>query len=105
MRPGTTAGDWLMTKAVTAATNLRELTYSSRAVSGFQLGRYFLFKRLAQGGMAEVWLANHQGPAGFQKQVVVKRILPHLAEDKAFVEMFLNEARLASQLDHPNIAQ
>ncbi len=57
------------------------------------------------GGMAEVYLARHRGAAGFQKLVVIKRVLPHLAVDTDFVEMFLKEARLAAALDHPNIAQ
>jgi serine/threonine-protein kinase len=67
------------------------------------LGKYRLLKLLATGGMAEVYLARQAGAAGFQKQVCLKRILPHLARDRQFVEMFLNEARVASQLDHPNI--
>jgi serine/threonine protein kinase len=74
-------------------------------MNGQQLGRYVLERRLASGGMAEIWLAKQAGPAGFQKDVVVKRILPHLASDQRFVEMFLDEARLAAQLDHPNIVQ
>ena len=67
------------------------------------LGKYKLVKLIAAGGMAEVYLAKQAGAAGFEKQVCLKRILPHLARDKQFVDMFLNEARLASQLDHPNI--
>jgi tRNA A-37 threonylcarbamoyl transferase component Bud32 len=55
--------------------------------------------------MAEVWLAARQGPGAFEKQLVVKQLLPHLAAERAFSEMFLNEARLAAQLNHPNIAQ
>jgi serine/threonine protein kinase len=70
-----------------------------------QLGRYRLSRQIASGGMAEIWLAKQDGPAGFQKDVVVKRILPHLASDEKFVEMFLDEARLAARLDHPNIVQ
>jgi serine/threonine-protein kinase len=53
--------------------------------------------------MAEVYLARVAGPGGFEKTVVLKRILPHLAEDQAFVQMFLEEARLAAQLNHPNV--
>src|SRR5207253_4568611 len=53
--------------------------------------------------MAEVYLARQAGAAGFEKLVCLKRILPHLARDKQFVDMFLNEARLAARLDHPNI--
>ena len=67
------------------------------------LGKYKLVMLIAAGGMAEVYLARQAGAAGFEKTVCLKRILPHLARDKSFVEMFLNEARLASQLDHPNI--
>jgi serine/threonine-protein kinase len=55
--------------------------------------------------MAEVFLAKALGAMGFEKLMVLKRILPHLAEDQAFVEMFLSEARLAAQLNHPNIVQ
>jgi serine/threonine protein kinase len=64
----------------------------------FQLG-----KRIAMGGMAEVFLAVQKGVGGFEKLVVVKRMLPHLAEDGHFVQMFIDEARLASKLRHPNI--
>jgi serine/threonine protein kinase len=70
-----------------------------------QLGKYQLIRKLATGGMAEVYLAKAAGPMGFEKTLVVKRILPHLAEDPAFVEMFLSEAKLAAQLNHPNIVQ
>ncbi len=66
-------------------------------------GKFHLVGKLATGGMAEVFLAKVDGPAGFQKTLVLKRILPHLAEDERFVEMFLNEARLAARLNHPNI--
>lgn len=69
------------------------------------LGRYRLLKLLATGGMGEVFLARQEGPAGFTKTVVIKRILRHLASDQGFIDLFLNEARLAAQLQHPNIAQ
>ncbi|MEW5739148.1 MAG: serine/threonine-protein kinase [Myxococcota bacterium] len=68
-------------------------------------GKYQLEKKLATGGMAEVWLAKQTGIEGFQRHVVIKRILPHLAEDPEFVQMFLNEAKIASRFNHPNIAQ
>jgi serine/threonine-protein kinase len=55
--------------------------------------------------MGEVFLARHEGPAGFAKGAVVKRILPHLSREPAFVEMFVNEARLAAVLNHPNVVQ
>src|SRR5256886_13339483 len=66
-------------------------------------GKYKLLRLIASGGMAEVYLARQAGAAGFEKLVCLKRILPHLARDRQFVEMFLNEARLAARLDHPNI--
>lgn len=68
-------------------------------------GQYQLQKKLATGGMAEVWLARQTGIQGFNRHVVIKRILPHLAEDPEFVHMFLNEAKIASRFNHPNIAQ
>ncbi|HUB08747.1 MAG TPA: serine/threonine-protein kinase [Myxococcales bacterium] len=72
-------------------------------VSGMRVGRYTLLGKLATGGMAEVFLARQEGPEGFAKTVVVKRILPHLAQDESFVRMFLNEARLAAVINHPNV--
>lgn len=69
------------------------------------LGKYQLIRKLASGGMAEVYLARAAGPMGFEKQVVVKRILPHLAEEENFISMFQSEARLAAQLNHPNVVQ
>jgi serine/threonine protein kinase len=68
-------------------------------------GKYQYAKKLATGGMAEVWLAKQVGIEGFNRHVVVKRILPHLAEDQEFVQMFLNEAKIAARFNHPNIAQ
>jgi serine/threonine protein kinase len=78
---------------------------SSQPVSGLRLGKYQLLRKLATGGMAEVFLAKTAGPMGFEKQLVIKRILPHLAEDPQFVQMFLGEAKLAAQLNHPNLVQ
>lgn len=68
-------------------------------------GKYQLIRKLAAGGMAEVFLARVAGPMGFEKTVVVKRILPHLADEENFISMFLSEARLAAQLNHPNVVQ
>lgn len=70
-----------------------------------KLGRYRLLKLIATGGMGEVFLARQEGPAGFAKTVVIKRILRHLARDQGFIDLFLNEARLAALLQHPHIAQ
>jgi serine/threonine protein kinase len=74
-------------------------------VSAQSFGKYQLVKKLATGGMAEVWLARQTGIEGFNRHIVVKRILAHLAEDPEFVAMFLQEARIASRFNHPNIAQ
>jgi serine/threonine-protein kinase len=68
-------------------------------------GRYQLVRKLATGGMAEVFLARADGPMGFQKKCVLKRILPHFTDDPSFVQMFLAEARLAAELNHPNLVQ
>ncbi|MGV3625635.1 MAG: protein kinase domain-containing protein [Archangium sp.] len=68
-------------------------------------GRYQLLKKLATGGMAQIYLARQVGPEGFEKLLVVKRILPHLAENDDFITMFLDEARIAARLNHPNIVQ
>ena len=68
-------------------------------------GRYELLKKLATGGMGQVFLARQKGLGGFQKLLVVKRVLPHLSEEEEFIEMFLDEARIAALLNHPNIAQ
>jgi len=68
-------------------------------------GRYQLLQKLATGGMGQVYLARQQGPVGFEKLMVVKRVLPHLAEEDEFIQMFFDEARIAAHLNHPNIAQ
>lgn len=72
---------------------------------GLTVGRYSLLSRLAVGGMAEIWLARQLGPQGFEKFVVIKRILDGLGTDPEFVGMFLDEARIAAQLNHPHIVQ
>ena len=70
-----------------------------------RLGRYELLARLATGGMGEIFLARLEGAAGFEKLFVIKRILPHLADDARFRQMLIGEARLASKLSHANICQ
>ena len=70
-----------------------------------RFGAYTLVKKLATGGMAEIWLARQRGLAGFNRFVVIKKILSHLAEQKTFREMFLDEARTCAALSHPNIVQ
>jgi serine/threonine protein kinase len=73
--------------------------------AGSRLGKYEILKRLATGGMAEIFLARVSGLPGFQKMVVIKRILPQLATKSDFIEMFLDEARIAATLQHPNVVQ
>lgn len=68
-----------------------------------RVGPYEVEKRLAIGGMAEVFVARRTGPHGFSKRIALKRILPQFAKDADFVAMFIEEARLAAHLDHPNI--
>jgi serine/threonine protein kinase len=68
-----------------------------------QLGRYELLKRIAKGGMGEIWLARARGAAGFEKTCIIKKILGHLAEEEEFVTKFLDEGRIVVQLVHGNI--
>jgi serine/threonine protein kinase len=67
------------------------------------LGRYALYDRIASGGMATVHLGRLLGPVGFSRTVAIKRLLPQFAEDPEFVSMFLDEARLAARIRHPNV--
>ncbi|HEU4538095.1 MAG TPA: serine/threonine-protein kinase, partial [Polyangiaceae bacterium] len=67
--------------------------------------RYRVIERLAAGGMAEVYRAESAGLEGFKKKVAIKRVLPHLAERKKFISMFLDEARLGAHLSHSNCVQ
>ncbi|MBX3216242.1 MAG: serine/threonine protein kinase [Labilithrix sp.] len=67
------------------------------------LGRYALFGEIAAGGMATVHLARLLGSVGFSRTVAIKRLHPHLAKDPDFVAMFLEEARLAARVRHPNV--
>ncbi|MCP3138525.1 protein kinase [Pyxidicoccus sp. QH1ED-7-1] len=68
-------------------------------------GQYVLVRKLAEGGMAEIFLAKLLGADNFERNVVIKRMLPHLSNIPDFVEMFREEARLAAKLSHPNIVQ
>jgi serine/threonine protein kinase len=68
-------------------------------------GKYQLLEQLARGGMAEVFKAKAHGVEGFEKVLVIKRILPELSENPRFVEMFINEAKIAVTLSHANIVQ
>jgi len=68
-------------------------------------GKYYLLERINVGGMAEVFKAKAFGVEGFERLVAVKRILPNIAEDEEFITMFIDEAKIAVQLQHANIAQ
>jgi uncharacterized membrane protein affecting hemolysin expression len=70
-----------------------------------KIGPYVLIKKIAKGGMAELFIADYIREDGFRRTVAIKKILPHLAENKDFIKMFVREARLAALLQHPNIVQ
>ncbi len=70
-----------------------------------QIGRYQIVRRLGAGGMAEVFLAKSTGVEGIEKILVVKRVLPNFARRTKFITMFLEEAKIATRLNHPNIVQ
>jgi len=78
---------------------------SDRRADERRLGRYELLSRLAVGGMAEIYLARAQGLSGFEKLLVLKRILPQHALDPQLLRMFMDEARLTATLTHPHITQ
>ena len=69
-----------------------------------KFGHYELKRRIARGGMAEIFLALERGLEGVDRRVVIKRILPQMAESEEFVTMFMDEARIAARLTHPNVA-
>src|SRR5579871_6102976 len=68
-------------------------------------GRYLLIKRLSRGGMGEIFLGKLGEIQGFEKPVIVKKILPNLSADEEFVKRFIDEAQVAIKLNHANIAQ
>ena len=76
-----------------------------RETEALTFGRYELTRKLSQGGMAEIYLARQSGIEDFEKQVVVKIVLPQLAADADYEEMLRDEARMAARLNHPNIVQ
>jgi serine/threonine-protein kinase len=79
------------------------MSLNSRDQGG--LGKYRVIAELGHGGMADVYLAVVRGPVGFNKLMVIKQLRPHLAEVPDFLDMFLDEARLAARLNHPNVVQ
>jgi serine/threonine protein kinase len=78
---------------------------AAQASEARRFGKYTLVAKLATGGMAEIFLARLHGDGGFEKLVCIKRILPHLAKNPQFVAMFLDEARVAARISHPNVCQ
>ncbi|MCK7491336.1 MAG: hypothetical protein MZW92_06180 [Comamonadaceae bacterium] len=70
-----------------------------------EFGKYHLIERIATGGMAELYLAKLYGAGGFEKDLAIKKVLPHLAQDQAFVQMFMDEAMITVTLNHGNIVQ
>jgi len=72
---------------------------------GTIIGPYRLKDKIAQGGMAELYTADYVREDGFKRRVAIKKVLPHLAENQDFINMFIREARLAALLQHPNIVQ
>ena len=68
-------------------------------------GKYKILKRLAVGGMAEIYLAEAANIHGFRKKVVIKRMLPQYASEQVYIDMFLDEARLVAGLNHPSLVQ
>jgi serine/threonine-protein kinase len=82
-----------------------QLPLSGQVTRVASVGRYRLFAELARGGMGVVYLALVRGPGNFNKLFVVKVLKAHLAEDPKLVAMFLEEARLAAKLSHPNVVQ
>ncbi|HEY3803161.1 MAG TPA: protein kinase [Kofleriaceae bacterium] len=81
------------------------MSYQTEGQRAERLGRYELLGLLATGGMAEIHLARLAGEAGFEKIVVVKRLLPELVASRAYVDMFLGEAKLVAKLSHPNVCE
>ena len=68
-------------------------------------GKYTLLEKIGAGGMAEIWRASLDGTDGFKKQVVIKLILPQYARSRSFITMFVREAKVAANIQHPNVVQ
>jgi len=83
----------------------RESSIARMPINPEPFGKYLLLERIGAGGMAEVFKGIVGGPQGFQRSLVIKRMLPHLSQDAAFVQMFIDEAKLSGLLSHPNLVQ
>src|SRR5262245_26234333 len=112
-KPGTSPGTPVPTPAAgtpappsftSAPVSRPEPSHVSVSTSGpDRFGAYEILERIAAGGMAELYKARRSGVEGFQKILAIKKILPHLADNEEFIAMFADEAKLAAQLNHPNI--
>jgi serine/threonine protein kinase len=94
-----------LARPVGVAVRIRIIDVTQQLPQPIQFGKYTLFERLGRGGMADVFKGRIQGPEGFERIFVVKRILPHLSDDPTFIRMFIEEAKLSARLNHPNIVQ
>ena len=102
-QPATTEKIKIATPVFPAAPPAAAPKEEEEPTDGIRFGQYVLIEKIATGGMAEVWKARMRGVEGFQKIVAIKKILPHLSDNQDFVEMFVDEAKLAAQLNHNNI--
>src|SRR5688572_22094662 len=80
-------------------------SFQPRAMKPVPFGKYTLLERISHGGMAEVFRAKGFGAAGFERIVAIKVLLPAMASDEEFITMLIDEAKIAGQLSHTNIAQ
>jgi len=85
--------------------NARDLRRQKEQEDMNRIGPYILVDKIAQGGMAELYKAEHTSEDGFRRIVALKKILPHLTQDQEFINMFIREARIAAFLRHPNVVQ
>lgn len=90
---------------MSAGRALQDGKEGANVTPGERIGRYELIEQLGAGGMAEIFKARSTGPGGFQRTVVVKRILPANVSDPSFVRMFVDEAKILGMLHHPNVIQ
>src|SRR4029079_2882908 len=89
--------------AISSEDSLGVSSRTEQSLVSSSFGDYTLLERLAAGGMAEVFLGKQRGIAGFEKLCAVKLILPEFSANAEFVAMFVNEAKIAARLSHPNI--
>jgi serine/threonine-protein kinase len=105
------SGSALLDRRLENRATIRKTSVTGDAINvsplapGYKLDRYELLCPIAEGGMASVWVARQRGKHGFEKVVAIKTILPKFAGDIRFQEMFLDEARIASRIEHANVAQ